>query len=158
MRKTAVRKILRTIKETRPTNPSEFMQRGVPIRRISEDQGIFRKVYKVTNCDLVVKFPKGPSGKKHTRDEVTRIRKLRKFAVMQKHLPEIHYYDPVSCVLVVSYHPRFTTHEKEADAMGKFIQELIRAATKVAVSDVHSENVNRKKSTDDTAVIIDFGY
>jgi hypothetical protein len=76
---------------------------------------------------------------------------------MKKHLPTIFYYDSQSAVLILSYHPRFTTHEKEADAMGKFIQELIRAATRVSVTDIHSENVHKSVSGD-TAIIIDFGY
>jgi pyruvate-formate lyase-activating enzyme len=104
-----------------------------------------------------VKFPKGADGKEHTRDEVTRIRKLRKWHVMKKHLPTIFYYDSKSAVLILSYHPRFTTHEKEADAMGKFIQELVRAATRVSVTDIHSDNVHKSVSGD-TAIIIDFGY
>lgn len=111
----------------------------------------------MTNCDLVVKFPKAPSGKKHTHDEVTRIRKLRKFAVMKNHLPTIHYYDEANGVLVVDYCPKFTTHEKEADAMGDFIQKLIKAATGVSISDIHSENVHKHVKRDD-AIIIDAGY
>lgn len=158
MRKTTVRKVLREIKEHKPSNPSEFTKNGIPLRRISEDQGLFRKVYKVTNCDLVVKFPKGLSGAKHTRDEVARIRKLRRWGVMKSHLPEIYYYDSESSVLVISYHPKFTTHEKEADAMGRLIQKLVKAATGIPISDVHSENVNCRNRRDNTAVIIDLGY
>lgn len=157
MRKTAVRKILRLIKARRPKNASEFNKCGIPIRRVSEDQGIFRAVYKVTNCDLIIKFPKGPSGKLHTRDEVTRLKKLRKFGFMKPHLPTIHYYDPDNSVLVVDYCPKFTTHEKEADAMGAFIQKLIKAATRVSIADIHSENVHKHVKRDD-AIIIDAGY
>lgn len=145
------------IKARRPKNPSEFNRSGIPIRRVSEDQGIFRAIYKVTNCDLIVKFPKAPSGKKHTADEVTRIKKLRKFACMKAHLPTIHYYDAEAGVLVVDYCPKFTTYEKEADAMGTFIQKLIKAATGVSISDIHSENVHKHVKRDD-AVIIDAGY
>jgi hypothetical protein len=157
MRKTSVRKVLRLIKEHRPKNPSEFVKFGIPLTRISEDQGIFRKVYKVRNCDLVVKFPKAASGKAHSKDEVTRIKKLQKFGVMRGHLPTIHYWDATNSVLVVDYCPKFTTHEKEADAMGTFIQKLIKSATGIGISDVHSENIH-KHMTRDNAVIIDAGY
>ena len=124
---------------------------------MSEDQGIFRKVYKVRNSDLIVKFPKAPSGKIHSRDEVARIRKLAKFRVMKSHLPTIHYWNADSAVLIVDYCPKFTTYEKEADAMGQFIQKLIKAATGVAISDIHSENVHKHVKRAD-AVIIDAGY
>lgn len=130
---------------------------GVPLTRISEDQGLFRKVYKVRNCDLVVKFPKVSSGKAHSRDEVLRIKKLRRFRFMRPHLPTIHYFDSVNSVLVVDYCPKFTTHEKEADAMGLFIQRLIKVATGISIGDVHSENVHKHVKRDD-AVIIDAGY
>ena len=157
MRKTAVRKIVRLVKERRPKNPSEFLKVGIPLTRISEDQGLFRKVYKVRNCDLVVKFPKALSGKIHSRDEVTRIKKLRRFAVMRPHLPTVHYFDAVNSVLVMDYCPKFTTYEKEADAMGAFIMKLIKSATGFALGDIHSENVHKHVSRD-SAVIIDCGY
>jgi hypothetical protein len=157
MRKTGVRKVIRLIKERRPKNPSEFNKIGIPLTRISEDQGIFRKVYKVRNCDLVVKFPKARSGAIHTRDEVAKIKKLKKFAVMRPHLPTVHYYDAANSVLVIDYCPKFTTYEKEADAMGAFIMRLIKSATGVTIGDIHSENVH-KHVTRDNAVIIDAGY
>lgn len=149
--------MLRLIKEHRPTTPSEFVKCGVPLTRISEDQGLFRKVYKIRNCDLVVKFPKDADGRNHSREEVRKIKKLQKFRVMKPHLPTIHYFDSTNSVLVMDYCPKFTTHEKEADAMGKFIQRLIQFATGLTVSDIHSENVHKHVTRQD-AVIIDAGY
>ena len=57
----------------------------------------------------------------------------------------------------MDYCPKFTTYEKEADAMGAFLMKLIRSATGVSIGDIHSENVH-KHVTRDNAVIIDAGY
>lgn len=155
-----MKKALRIIRLNRPTTPAEFRAAGLKLTPLSH--GVFREVHKVTNCDLVVKFPLDngdtdvDEGKEHTEAEIRRIRRLNKFRYMRKHLPKIYWHDEDSGTLVMHYYPKFTTHEAEADAMGQMIQTLIRAATGVKCTDVHSENVHVGRVGD--AVVIDFGY
>lgn len=158
-RKIPIKYALRKIRSRKPSTPKEFKAIGLPLRFIGS--GAFRSVRKIVNCDLVVKFPLEsdvPTGRKHTLSEVRRLARLRKSRVMQPHLPEMFYIDKVHGILVMRFYPKYDSFEEQADSMGRLIQRLIYAHTRTRTSDIHTENVNRRRTNNEGAVLIDLGY
>jgi tRNA A-37 threonylcarbamoyl transferase component Bud32 len=111
-----------------------------------------------------VKFPLGHeeswyeyynTNRAHTQAEIRRIKQLRKFRVMRRHLPRIYYYDPKSSVLVISYHPPFENDMKCCDATGRFLGQLIYQIAGVRCTDIRMENIHQQGQN---AVLIDLGY
>ena len=49
-----VQTVLRAIVKNRPRTPEEFRKAGIKLRYI--DHGVFREVYKIQGCPLVVSF------------------------------------------------------------------------------------------------------
>lgn len=158
-RKIPIKYALRKIRSRKPTSPKEFKAIGLTLRYIGS--GAFRSVCKIVNCDLVVKFPLEsdvPTGRRHTLSEVRRLARLRKSRVMQPHLPEIFYVDKVKGILVMRYYPKYDSFEEQVDSMGRLIQRLIYAHTRTRTSDIHTENVHRRRVNHEGAVLIDLGY
>ena len=158
-RKISIKYALKKIRANRPGSPSDFRRIGLPVRYLNT--GLFRAVCKIINCDLVVKFPRQVDlslGRSHSAAELQRVKRLKSSRVLQPALPEIPYFDKVSGILVMRYYPRYTSHEEQADAMGAFIQRLIFAHTRIRTSDLHSENVHKRRVNNDGAVLIDLGY
>ena len=122
--------------------------------------GAFREAYKVANCDVVIKFPRTKTeseGKKHSQEEMARIRRLRESSVLVPFLPEVLYYDKSTGVIAMRFYGEFRGFEEQADAMGKMIQKLITRISGVKCTDVHTENVRRGRGRQD-CVLIDLGY
>jgi hypothetical protein len=162
-RKISISVALRKIRAHKPTSPAEFKKIGLPLRWLKS--GVFRESLRVINCDLVVKFPLAVGrsrytgeGKRHTRTEISRWRRLRRYRFMHRYLPTIYYHDKASGTLVMSYHPKFADFEKQVDALGEFIQKLILQATGVRTTDLHGDNVHERAPKAKRAVIIDLGY
>lgn len=126
---------------------------------------MFRETCRIINCNLVVKFPLAVGrskytgeGKRHTKQEMLRLARLKKFRFMHQFLPKVYYHDPKSGTLVMSYHPPFGNREDQTDAMGHMVQVLIQRATGVRTTDMHSENIHQKQPRRKRAVVIDLGY
>lgn len=152
---------IQKIRKNRPTNPSEFKDIGLPLRRLGA--GLFRAGYKIRGCDLVVKFPLNLADKtidregiEHTAAEMRRIRRLAQSEAIRPYLPEVMYFDKKNGIIVMKYYSKFENYEKMADAMGSMAQRLIRRISHVNCSDIHTGNV--RKGARYVPVIIDFGY
>jgi hypothetical protein len=164
-RKIQISVAIKKIRAHKPTSPSDFNKIGLKLRWLKS--GVFRETCRIVNCNLVVKFPLPKSkrtvsrynaGKRHTKMEVARIKRLMKVPFMREYLPKVHYHDPATGTLVMSYHPPFVDKEEQVDAMGDFIQTLILKSTGVRCSDLHSDNAHKKNDTTRQVVIIDLGY
>ena len=168
-RKIQISVAIKKIRAHKPTRPGDFSKIGLKLRWLKS--GVFRETCRIVNCNLVVKFPLGfPTskskrlvsryfeGKRHTKMEVARIKRLMKIPFMRDYLPKVHYHDPATGTLVMSYHPPFADQEEQIDSMGRFIQILILKATGVRCSDLHSDNVHQKAENHKQVVIIDLGY
>ncbi len=147
--------------KTRPTSP-EQLRRLFKIRYI--DEGVFRQVYKICGCPIVVKFPLmdspgGRDGIQHSISEVGRIRRLSKIRELAPHLPKVHYHDRKKGVLVVQYYPRPRDDAHTVELLGKVFQKLVARIARVKMADIHADNV-RKRYRGDTAsaVFTDLGY
>lgn len=152
------------IREQKPGNVGAFRQIGLKLKKLG--QGMFREAYQIVDLPLVVKFPKWQesdgeasmrSGKLHSTVEVRKIGKLRKSRWMKKYVPEVHYHDRKTGVLVVSLHSKFTSSYNRTGAMGRLITEMIVRHFGINVGDIHAANVGRGKGQTD-AVLIDLGY
>ena len=129
------------------------------------DEGMYRRVFKVKNCDLVIKFPtvvkcldsntvSKASGIEHSTAEIKRLRRLLKAGIPRRFLPEVFYFDKKSGVIVMRHYTEFDDFESQADAMGEMIGRLIQKLTRVRCDDIHTENVRQQG---EHAVIIDLG-
>lgn len=146
--------ILKSILRHRPTTTKDFRKLGIALRFIGE--GVYRRTYRIVASDLVVKIPiQDAGGIQHSKDEIVRLRKLKRYRVMRAYLPVIQWWDKKSGVVVMTYYPKFHDHEEQVDSMGKMVSRLIRAATGIYAGDIHSENVHKR---DKTSVIIDLGF
>lgn len=100
----SVRKLL---KETKPKNQTEF-SRVFPIRFIAS--GAFRKVYALTELDLVVKFPiEGDYfsfNLSHAKREINAFFRYKRIKRLRKYLPNIVYADLSSGVVVMEKYKR----------------------------------------------------
>lgn len=160
-RKIPVSVAIRKIRTHKPTSPKAFKAIGLTLRWI--ESGVFRETCRIINCDLVVKFPliekkTAVEGRRHTRTEIARIGRLAKHRWMRPYLPTIYWHDKQSGTLVMSYHPPFTDHEDQVDALGKFVQLLLRKSTGVRSTDLHSENIHKKRENWNIVTLIDLGY
>jgi len=148
---------LQKILALKPTTVEEARAGGLQIRLL--DSGMYRKVFKVKHCDLVIKFPGGlgniRESIKHSTQEMNRLKRLQKWEIVNRFLPEVFYYDKKSGVIVMRYYRGFSDFEEQADAMGRVIGKLIQRLTRVRCDDVHTENVRQNR---DDAVIIDLGF
>ena len=116
----------------------------------------------------MVKFPLAGSGRlrkssyrdgiEHSDTEVDRIKRLARWPVMRPHLPEVFYHDKQSGILVMRKYPKYATFETQVDAMGQMIQRLVYKLTKVRCSDIHSDNVRKRRFNNEQSVLIDLGY
>src|SRR5580698_1931501 len=98
-----VQTVLRAIIRNRPCTPEAFRKAGIKLRYI--DHGVFREVYKISGCPLVVKFPLNEEqdfegGVQHSISEVRRINRLFRIPELKPHLPKVHYHDKKNGVLV----------------------------------------------------------
>ena len=77
---------------------------------------------------------------------------------MRPHLPEVFYHDKKSGVIVMRKYPKYDNYKSQADAMGEMIQRLVYKLTKVSCSDIHSENVRKRRFNKEQSVLVDLGY
>jgi hypothetical protein len=157
-----VRTVLARITKNRPSTPSEFRDAGIKLRYI--DMGVFRQVYKISGCPLVVKFPLGDGsgsvsdGIQHSISEVGRIKRLIGIKELTPHLPKIHYFDRKNGVLVMQFYPRPKDDEETVELLGKIIKKLVSRIARVQMSDIHADNVRLKRQNLRSAIFTDLGF
>ncbi len=155
-----VQTVLRAIIKNRPRTPEEFRKAGIKLRYI--DHGVFREVYKIQGCPLVVKFPLNEEqdfagGVQHSISEVRRIKRLFRIHELKPHLPKIHYFDKEGGVLVMSYYHRVTP-ERGVELLGKIVQKLVSKIARVQMADIHADNIRVQKGAAGRLVFVDCGY
>jgi hypothetical protein len=155
-----VRTVISRIVKARPTSPTAFKSIGVKLRYL--DAGVFREVYKISGCPLVVKFPLDDDGIadgiQHSISEVNRINRLSKIKELVPHLPKILYHDRKNGILVMRYYPRPRDAEQTVEMLGKIIKKLVSRIARVQMSDIHADNVRRQRLDWCSAIFTDLGY
>ena len=154
------RTVIARIIRNRPTTPEDCRTAGIKLRYL--DEGVFRRVFKVSGCPLVIKFPLAGEfndGVQHSISEVARIKRLGRVKELIPHLPKIFYHDRKNGVLVMQFYPRPRDDAHTVELLGKIIKKLVSRIARVQMSDIHSDNV-RKRYRGDTAsaVFVDCGY
>ena len=152
-----VQTVLRAIIKNRPRTPEEFRKAGIKLRYI--DHGVFREVYKIQGCPLVVKFPLNEEqdfagGVQHSVSEVRRIKRLLRIQELKPHLPKVRYHDKQNGVLVMSYYHRMSDN-RAVELLGKIVQKLVSKIARVQMTDIHADNV---RSAAGRLVFTDLGY
>jgi hypothetical protein len=125
------------------------------------DEGVFRRVFKISGCPLVVKFPlEGEivDGVQHSISEVNRIKRLSKIKEVLPHLPKIHYHDRKNGVLIMQFYPRPRNDAETVEMLGKVIKKLVSRIARVQMSDIHADNVRKRRGDWTSAVFTDLGY
>jgi hypothetical protein len=149
--------VINRIVKARPTNPIAFKAAGIKLRYLSE--GVFRKVYKISGCPLVVKFPLEEGGIadgiQHSISEENRIKRLSKIKELLPHLPKILYFDRRYGILVMEYY-KSLEGDKAVEQLGKVIKKLVSRIARVAMSDIHADNIRQGKRGG--LVFSDLGY
>ena len=152
-----VQTVLRAIVKNRPSTPKEFRKAGIKLRYLGN--GVFREVYKIQGCPLVVKFPLNEEqdfagGVAHSVSEVRRIKRLLRIQELKPHLPKVRYHDKESGVLVMTYYHRMSDN-RAVELLGKIVQKLVSKIARVQMTDIHADNV---RSAAGRLVFTDLGY
>ena len=157
-----VQTVLRAIVKNRPRTPEEFRKAGIKLRYLGN--GVFREVYKIQGCPLVVKFPLNEEqdfagGVQHSASEVRRIARLSHIQELKPHLPKIHYFDKENGVLVMRYYPKME-RDRAIELLGAIVKKLVSKIARVQMSDIHSDNIRHQKdaSAAGRLVFVDLGY
>ena len=158
--KIPIARAIKKIRAAKPQTHKDFKAIGLPLKWLGT--GAFRECCEIVNCDLVVKFPlprkKVMAGRRHTATEMARLTRLRTHRVMLPHLPEVFYYDKKHGIVVMRKYPKYDSSEDQGDAMGQMIQRLIYAVARIRCTDIHTENVRKRRANHDQSVLIDLGY
>ena len=123
---------------------------------------MFRRVFKVSGCPLVIKFPLAGEfndGVQHSISEVARIKRLGRVKELIPHLPKIFYHDRKNGVLVMKYYPKMED-ARAVELLGKVVKKLVSKIVGVKMSDIHADNVRHQGDASDTGRLIftDLGY
>lgn len=122
--------------------------------------GAYREAYRIVNADVVIKFPRSKTtneGRKHSQQEMARIKQLKENTCLAEFLPEVLYYDKSTGVIAMRHYSEFKGFEEQADAMGRMIQKMMTRLSGVQCTDVHTENVRRGRGRQD-CILIDLGF
>lgn len=117
--------------------------------------GAFRTVYQIGGLNLVVKFPMPGTdfvvNKIHSRTELARIKRFRRYTWMRKYLPKVYYSNPVTGVSIIelvddSKHMMDRavwgdSKQQRMQAMCNLAQDLIFRLTGTKMTDITDENV-----------------
>jgi hypothetical protein len=149
------RRALRIIRRAQPKTVEDA--RDLPIGGLTfVDEGAFRKAYRIRGTNLLIKFPLNRLDdvcKIHTRMEVKKIRALREFPVIRKHIPPVYYFHSRDGVMVTRYYP------KSKGLMGathQLISDMIKGFCGVILGDLCSDNLRTKPYGN--LIFIDLGY
>jgi hypothetical protein len=120
---------------------------------------MFREVYKIQGCPLVVKFPLNEEqgfdgGVQHSVSEVRRIKRLLRIQELKPHLPKVRYHDKESGVLVMNYYHKMSDN-RAVELLGKIVQKLVSKIARVQMTDICADNV---RSAAGRLVFVDCGY
>ena len=154
-----IRTVIARITRNRPTTVIAFREAGIKLRYL--DEGVFRQVFKISGCPLVVKFPlegEIADGVQHSASEVNRVKRLSKIKELVPHLPKIHYHDRKNGVLIMQFYPRPRNDAETVEMLGKVIKKLVSRIARVQMSDTHADNVRKRRGDWTSAVFTDLGY
>jgi hypothetical protein len=117
-------------------------------------------VYKTVGTPLVIKFPLNEDqdfdgGVQHSISEVRRIKRLSQIKELIPHLPKVHFHDRKSGVLVMDYYQPLSS-DKAVELLGKVIRKLVSRIARVAMNDIHCDNVRKGRRGEVT--FCDLGY
>lgn len=159
------RRALRLIRKGQPKTVDEAKALGIGAL-IEVGQGAFRTAYRIHGTGLLIKFPlmfnyktdnqddwNDSEGKNHTRMEVKKIRVLREFPIIRKHIPPVYYFHGRDGVMVTKYYPQTTWVR---GAMNQLVAEMIKGFCGVTLGDLSPDNVRAEKYNN--LIFIDLGY
>lgn len=162
-------RVLRKVRKNHPAGPEDFKKLGIRIRPLGV--GAFRSVYRVNGVNLVVKFPRPGTdfiiNKIHTRTELARIKKFRRFGWMRKYLPKVYYHNSKTGVSIIEFYDDSkqmmtrgiwgNSQQQRMQAMCNMAQDLIHRLTGTRMTDITDENVrvDQKKRV---VKLIDLAY
>jgi hypothetical protein len=137
-----IRTVIARIIRNRPTSPQAFREAGIKLRYL--DEGVFRRTFKVSGCPLVIKFPLEADGIQHSASEVNRIRRLSRIKELAPHLPKVLHFNRKHGILVMEYYKPLDP-VKGIELLGKVIRKLVSRIARVAMSDIHYDNIRQGK-------------
>lgn len=148
-----VSQVLRLVRRHNPARPEEFKARGIRLKKLGA--GAFRTVYSIIGLPLVVKFPMPGTdfvvNRRHTKTELGRIKRFKRFRWMRKHLPKVYYSNPVTGVSIIEFvddsKPMMergiwgNSQQQRMQGMCNMVQDLIYQLTGTRMTDITDENV-----------------
>ena len=162
-------RVLSRVRKQHPARPEDFKKLGIVVKPIGA--GAFRTVYRVKDTPLVVKFPLPGTdfviNKIHSRTELGRIKKFRRFGWMRKYLPKVYYHNSKTGVSIIEYVDdskklilrgvMSTSQQQRMQGMCDMVQELIYRLTGTKMTDITDDNV-RFDQRRRVAKLIDLAY
>jgi len=150
--------LLKLMNKYKPSTPEE-VEHVLGTELHFAGAGCFREVYFLDNCpDVVIKFPLESDrsyGITHARHEARKIKRLRRYAVLRNHVPEILYFDRKQGVTVVPFIQEAEEQDRHIATCG-LISKLIKHITGTTVKDIDGDNAGLDSRN--RLVIVDVGY
>lgn len=104
-----VKDIISIVSKSNITSPVTALEAGLPLKLLGT--GAYRKVFELVGTGMVIKFPNpeylqlaeciSHSVKEHRAVTKILASKSKRYASIKKHMPKVHYCNPVTGVLVV---------------------------------------------------------
>lgn len=140
---------LRRLRIWKPVTKTDFKEAGLRLDYLGA--GCFRETYTICGTSLVVKLPIEDYGKRHTNQEVKRIKKLSRYRDLKPYMPKVLYHDKKHGIVVMPYY-----FEEETDGFRILAMRLLKRLTGVSLKD--SGGNNTLVNGHGHMIFVDLGY
>ena len=154
-----IREVCFLLTENNPKTIAEIKKLGILLKKLGS--GAYRNTYKVIGLPIVLKIPNDtPAARRHSEEEikvVKKIKRLRKYRILRKYMPYIHFYNPKTRIIGMQYYDTKSNKYKDGTAsiLSDLIEEVWSDASRSS-ADIHRENIALDK--EGQIKIIDLGY
>ena len=113
--------IIEIVSDPSIMTPADALNAGLPLQLLGS--GSYRSVFDIVGTNLVIKFPNDEYLQRHEcirhsakeYEAVTKIMSSRSkaYAAIKKHMPKIHFYNPITGVLLANKYRLLGLHKME---------------------------------------------
>jgi hypothetical protein len=159
-----IEEIVKLLKIHKPKTVEATRKLGIKLRFIAD--GAYRNTYKIKDVPLVMKFPKGRSGRDHSSAEIQTIRTINKkkmYKPLREFMPTMYYGDARNGIIMMEYYkPLVSIRGGQKYIIGRLMKKCMaqlwpEAKKDYTSMDIHSANIGVNEDNDNV-VFIDLGY
>ena len=167
----SLKSTIRLLNAYKPSSLKEIKELGLRLRKISNDESLYRDVYKVVGIPMVLKIPhqegtynecpvSDAEARTHAFNEckaILRINQYKKYESLRKFMPKLYYFDQKNGIIALHFYQPFNFPEEAKRVIARLVKGFVDAICPLDDNDVHYDNI----AVGDkyyNPVIIDLGY